>query len=208
MARNFLYDGVVGLDFCDLSKKDALEVLKMRNHKSVSQWMYSAQITQKAHFDFIKKLRKNSASLYWLFKYDSLLLGVGSLTRININHKHAYIGIYKNPELYNDVNLDSNCVDSGLDSNKNLDSSSCQNLKQNPSQNLSAGKKILETLEKIAFYDFGLHSLHLEVMESNAKAIRFYERNGYKLEGKLKDFMKKDNAFIDVLIYGKILNYK
>ena len=199
MARNFLYDGVAGLDFCDLSKKDALEVLKMRNHKSVSQWMYSAQITQKAHFDFIKKLRKNSASLYWLFKYDSLLLGVGSLTRININHKHAYIGIYKNPELYNDAILDSN---------KDLDSSSCQNLKQNPSQNLSAGKMILESLEKIAFYDFGLHSLHLEVMESNSKAIRFYERNGYKLEGKLKDFIKKDNAFIDVLIYGKILNYK
>lgn len=199
MARNFLYDGVLGLDFCAMNKKDALKTLEMRNHRNVAQWMYSAQITQKAHFDFIKKLRKNSASSYWLFKYDSLLLGVGSLTRININHKHAYIGIYKNPELYKDVNLDSNCansVDSGLDSNS----------RQNLRQNLNAGKMILETLEKIAFYDFGLHSLHLEVMESNSKAIRFYERNGYKLEGKLKDFIKKDNAFIDVLIYGKILN--
>lgn len=199
MARNFLYDGVLGLDFCAMNKKDALKTLEMRNHRNVAQWMYSAQITQKAHFDFIKKLRKNSASSYWLFKYDSLLLGVGSLTRININHKHAYIGIYKNLELYKDVNLDSNCadsVDSGLDSNS----------RQNLRQNLNAGKMILETLEKIAFYDFGLHSLHLEVMESNSKAIRFYERNGYKLEGKLKDFIKKDNAFIDVLIYGKILN--
>ncbi len=199
MARNFLYDGVLGLDFCAMNKKDALKTLEMRNHRNVAQWMYSAQITQKAHFDFIKKLRKNSASFYWLFKYDSLLLGVGSLTRININHKHAYIGIYKNPELYKDVNLDSNCadsVDSGLDSNSH----------QNLRQNLNAGKMILETLEKIAFYDFGLHSLHLEVMESNSKAIRLYERNGYKLEGKLKDFIKKDNAFIDVLIYGKILN--
>ncbi len=65
------------------------------------------------------------------------------------------------------------------------------------------GGAILKALEFIAFEEFQLNSLHLEVMEDNFKAIAFYEKNHYELEGRLKGFISKDKGFIDVLLYYK-----
>ncbi|MGN8440662.1 UDP-4-amino-4,6-dideoxy-N-acetyl-beta-L-altrosamine N-acetyltransferase [Helicobacter pylori] len=65
------------------------------------------------------------------------------------------------------------------------------------------GETILKALEFIAFEEFQLNSLHLEVMENNFKAIAFYEKNHYELEGRLKGFISKEKEFIDVLLYYK-----
>ena len=59
---------------------------------------------------------------------------------------------------------------------------------------------------KIAYKDFGLHCLFLEVIESNKQAINFYEKNNYEKQGILKDFIRKDKEFKDVFIYSKILD--
>lgn len=40
-------------------------------------------------------------------------------------------------------------------------------------------------------------------MENNFKAIAFYEKNHYELEGRLKGFISKEKEFIDVLLYYK-----
>ncbi|GAD19352.1 UDP-4-amino-4,6-dideoxy-N-acetyl-beta-L-altrosamine N-acetyltransferase [Helicobacter fennelliae] len=172
MPKNFLYDDIYALDFCLMDTRDVRSVWEMRNDALVSHWMYSQHISFESHIEFIQSLNHDPKRIYWLFKQGVHLLGVGSLSRIDIIHKHAYIGIYKNPK-------------DSLIHNK--------------------GTLILQTLEKIAHQEFGLHSLHLEVLDSNARAIRFYKRNGYCKEGVLKDFIKKDNAFVDTLIYGKIL---
>ncbi|PAF54036.1 UDP-4-amino-4,6-dideoxy-N-acetyl-beta-L-altrosamine N-acetyltransferase [Helicobacter sp. 13S00482-2] len=150
-----------------MNEQDSESVLNFRNHPETSKWMYSKNISKESHLNFISMLKNNSTSYYWLMKKAEVLLGVGSITRINSTHKHAYLGIYKNPLLKH------------------------------------AGKEILKCLEHIGFKEFCLHTLHLEVLESNQRAIIFYENHHYIYEGKLLDFVLKNNQYENVLIYGK-----
>lgn len=177
MAKNFLHNGIYALDFTLMDKKDSIYVLEMRNQPEVARFMLTSHITKDGHFNFIKGLKNNQKSVYWLVKKNDKILGVASLSRINLTHKNAYIGIYKNPFL-----------DARDQTNQDI------------------GTQILHTLEYIAFSEFCLHSLHLEVLESNTKAIAFYEKNGYKYGGKLADFIYRDERYHTALIYSKITN--
>lgn len=176
--KSFFYDDIYAIDFCLLSADEINYVFKMRNNEKISKFMYSKNITFDNHLNFINNLKDSKNSIYWLFKYGLDVLGVANLSRIDLANSHAYVGIYKNPFL-----------DSGYKIN-----------------NLSAGKLILNMLEKIAYKDFGLHCLFLEVIESNKQAINFYEKNNYEKQGILKDFIRKDKEFKDVFIYSKILD--
>lgn len=186
MAKNFFYNEIYALDFTLMDKKDSLYVLQMRNHAQVAQYMYSSHISKQGHTDFIKGLKNNQKSAYWLLKKRGEILGVASLSRINLTHKNAYIGIYKNPF------LDEVAQAKVLAKSASI------------SVGISVGAEILATLEHIAFSEFCLHSLHLEVLESNAKAIRFYEKNGYKYGGKLLDFIYRNEFYHNALLYSKI----
>lgn len=195
MAKNFFYNEIYALDFTLMDKKDSLYVLQMRNHAQVAQYMYSSHISKQGHTDFIKGLKNNQKSAYWLLKKRGEILGVASLSRINLTHKNAYIGIYKNPFL-------DACAQT-----KVLAKSTCTGVSSHSSGDfagISVGAEILATLEHIAFSEFCLHSLHLEVLESNAKAIRFYEKNGYKYGGKLVDFIYRNEFYHNALLYSKI----
>ncbi len=100
MAKVFEFDGIRAVNFIDLDKEEIYRVLSFRNHPSISKWMYhSAIISVQAHLDFIENLKNTPSNVYWLFKQDDVILGVGSLTRVNIGHKNARLGLYKNPEL-------------------------------------------------------------------------------------------------------------
>lgn len=207
MAKNFFYNEIYALDFTLMDKKDSLYVLQMRNHAQVAQYMYSSHISKQGHTDFIKGLKNNQKSAYWLLKKGGEILGVASLSRINFTHKNAYIGIYKNPFLdacaQAKVLAKSTCT--GLSSHASGDSASNSSGTSSDSfVGISVGAEILATLEHIAFSEFCLHSLHLEVLESNAKAIRFYEKNGYKYGGKLVDFIYRNEFYHNALLYSKI----
>ncbi|WP_043902656.1 UDP-4-amino-4,6-dideoxy-N-acetyl-beta-L-altrosamine N-acetyltransferase [Helicobacter cetorum] len=167
MNKNMYYQNIQIINFTQMSDIEKLLVLEFRNHEQTSLWMYSSCISLKTHLDFIEQLKKSSNQRYFLFKQDDIYLGVGSLTRLNLTHKHGYLGIYKNPFLKN------------------------------------KGSEILKALEFIAFEELGLFTLHLEVMQSNQKAIAFYERHFYQLEGCLKEYIFRNGAFIDVLLYYK-----
>lgn len=182
--RQIWHQGVLGLDFTTLSEADALRVLEMRNDACVARFMYASHITKEAHFSFIESLRGSSASIYWLFKKDRFCLGVGSLSRISIAHKHAYIGIYANPFLSADDKqsiyelVKNERVRNAADSKK-------------ASQKISIGALILDALESYARDSLSLHALYLEVIDTNAHARRFYERHGYVMSGVLKDFIQQ-----------------
>ena len=73
----------------------------------------------------------------------------------------------------------------------------------NPEEKIKdAGKLLGETLLKFAFEYLKLHTLKLEVLEINERAIKFYERLGFKREGILREFAKKGNKWLNVLIMG------
>lgn len=189
------HKGILGLDFTTLDECDIEAVLTMRNDERVSKFMYSKHITHEAHRNFIANLRHNAASKYWLFKSDQILLGVGSLNRISLANKHAYIGIYANPLLTQQER---------------------QHIKENfasSEKSNGIGSMILDALESFAKCDLALHILYLEVLGVNERALRFYERNGYVYCGILQDYIyrsdvRAEGTFYDVRIYAKQLATK
>jgi len=66
------------------------------------------------------------------------------------------------------------------------------------------GRLLLEGLKEIAFNKMKLHSLKLEVMDNNEKAINFYKKSGFNEEGRLKEFVFKDGQWHDVIVMGII----
>lgn len=74
----------------------------------------------------------------------------------------------------------------------------------NPSMK-GVGCLLIECLKKLAFNIVNLHTLKLEVIDSNEQAINFYKKSGFIEEGQLKEFVFKDGRWHDVIVMG-ILN--
>ncbi len=71
--------------------------------------------------------------------------------------------------------------------------------------NLSGvGELLMDSLKEIAFKIAKLHTLKLEVIETNKEAIRFYKKMGFKEEGRLKEFVYRDGKWLDVIIMGLV----
>jgi UDP-4-amino-4,6-dideoxy-N-acetyl-beta-L-altrosamine N-acetyltransferase len=64
------------------------------------------------------------------------------------------------------------------------------------------GQKLLDALFYLAFDLLKLHTLKLEVLSINDRAIKFYKKFGFKEEGVLREFVQRDNDVIDVIIMG------
>jgi UDP-4-amino-4,6-dideoxy-N-acetyl-beta-L-altrosamine N-acetyltransferase len=73
----------------------------------------------------------------------------------------------------------------------------------NPILNVSGiGNTLIEYLKELAFKKARLHTLKLEVIDLNERAINFYKKFGFKKEGRLKEFVFKDKKWYDVIIMG------
>lgn len=70
------------------------------------------------------------------------------------------------------------------------------------SQVKGKGTLLMQMLIHIAFTVFVLHTLKLEVLATNEKAFAFYEKFGFTQEGILREFVFRDNKWIDVIIMG------
>lgn len=66
----------------------------------------------------------------------------------------------------------------------------------------AAGSLLIKCLKGIAFDIAQLHTLKLEVIEDNEKALNFYKKSGFKKEGKLKDYVFKNGKYENVIIMG------
>ncbi len=62
-------------------------------------------------------------------------------------------------------------------------------------QKQGAGTQMVARLLEIAFGTMGLHRLELRVFDFNQAAIRCYEKNGFLIEGHLRDYRRVDGAF-------------
>ena len=64
------------------------------------------------------------------------------------------------------------------------------------------GNLLIKCVKKLAFEVAELHTLKLEVIDNNIKAINFYKKSGFSEEGRLKEFVFKDGQWHDVRIMG------
>lgn len=70
------------------------------------------------------------------------------------------------------------------------------------------GTVLMEALHYLAFSVIGLHTLKLEVIEINDRAISLYKKCGYTEEGRLHQFIYRDNNYYDMIIMGILANDK
>lgn len=66
------------------------------------------------------------------------------------------------------------------------------------------GKALVDKLVKHAFKILKMHRIYLEVFADNEKALKLYEKYGFKKEGILRDKILKNGVFKDVLIMSII----
>ncbi len=68
----------------------------------------------------------------------------------------------------------------------------------------SKGRILIGLIKKTAFDVLNLHTLRLEVMENNQKAIELYNQAGFEVEGTLRDYVFRDNRWYNVIIMSQI----
>lgn len=64
-----------------------------------------------------------------------------------------------------------------------------------------------ETVKLICDFAFGelqIHKLHAQVNAANIGSSRVLEKNGFELEGRLRDYHFVDGQYYDSLLYGKL----
>lgn len=66
--------------------------------------------------------------------------------------------------------------------------------------NQGYGTEVMQLLLKHGFETLNLNRVALEVFDNNPRAIRSYEKAGFVLEGRKRQSMFKDGAYVDVLI--------
>lgn len=68
------------------------------------------------------------------------------------------------------------------------------------------GYLLIRCIKNLAFEIAGLHTLKLEVIDNNQKAIDFYKKSGFNEEGKLKEFVFRNDQWHDVIVMGIVKN--
>jgi ribosomal-protein-alanine N-acetyltransferase len=66
------------------------------------------------------------------------------------------------------------------------------------------GSECVALMSDYAFESLNLHKLHASVVDANIGSARILEKNGYELEGRLKDHYFIENKYYDALLFGKI----
>ncbi len=64
------------------------------------------------------------------------------------------------------------------------------------------GTEALRLALRYAFRDLGLHKVYLRVLEYNARAIRAYEKCGFRIEGRLRQEMQVEGRWHDLVYMG------
>ena len=188
---DFAFENLVAVNFVNLDKFSAIEVLKARN--AVREFMLtSREIGEAEHFRFIESLRNDKRNAYFaVYECESsdkirhceaheqsevqrsnpqahtIFLGVVCLNQIDLSNKNAFLGIYAN-------------------------------LIANPTAN--NGANLLKILKFIAFDELNLHALYAKVLSTNSRALRFYDKNGFVRCGKLIEAIKRGDKFLDLEI--------
>ena len=192
-----MFENMVAINFINLDNARACEVLEARN--AVSEFMLTNRKISKAeHFKFIESLRNNK--------------------------NNAYFAVYEKDKIA-ESRLDSAKQVDSAPSTNGANSTNLQNLCGvicfNPidlanknaffgiySKGKNNGAKLLQILRFIAFEGLNLHILYAKVLSTNARAIRFYEKNGFVRCGGLPEALKRDDKFIDLEIWALKNNAK
>ena len=189
---DFVFENMVAINFVNLDNARACEVLEARN--AVGEFMLTHRKISKAeHFRFIDSLRGNKNSAYFAVyeKYKIAESRLDSANKINPSLQEKaqnLLGVI----CFNSLDLANKNAFFGIYSARGENN----------------GAKLLQILRFIAFEGLNLHILYAKVLHTNARAIRFYEKNGFVRCGRLFEAVKRGVEFIDLEIWALKNNAK
>ena len=64
------------------------------------------------------------------------------------------------------------------------------------------GSEVLQLLLRYAFTELNLHRVALNVFEHNPRAIHLYEKTGFTVEGRAREFLNRDGRRWDMIFMG------
>ncbi len=64
------------------------------------------------------------------------------------------------------------------------------------------GEDALRTILKFSFHELGLNRIGLSVLDYNERAIKLFEKLGFKHEGRLREAYFTDGKFHDIIVMG------
>jgi ribosomal-protein-alanine N-acetyltransferase len=70
------------------------------------------------------------------------------------------------------------------------------------------GTECVALISDFAFESLNLHKLHASVVDANIGSARILEKNGYMLEGELKDHFFIEGKYYNAFLFGKIQTKK
>jgi ribosomal-protein-alanine N-acetyltransferase len=70
--------------------------------------------------------------------------------------------------------------------------------------NKGYGTEAVALVSDFSFTTLRLHKIHASVVDVNIGSARILEKNGYQMEGRLRDNYYIENSYYDALLYGKI----
>jgi ribosomal-protein-alanine N-acetyltransferase len=66
------------------------------------------------------------------------------------------------------------------------------------------GTEAVVLMNDFSFNSLSLHKLHACVVDANIGSARVLEKNGFKLEGRVKDYYFIDGSYYDQMLFGKL----
>ncbi|MBC7419434.1 MAG: UDP-4-amino-4,6-dideoxy-N-acetyl-beta-L-altrosamine N-acetyltransferase [Bdellovibrio sp.] len=75
---------------------------------------------------------------------------------------------------------------------------------KNPADTIKdSAKELMRVLLSVTFDQLNLHTLKLEVFSDNPRAVNFYNKCGFNQEGRLREFIKReDKVWADLILMG------
>lgn len=66
------------------------------------------------------------------------------------------------------------------------------------------GTEAVELMSNFAFETLNLHKLHACVVDGNVGSARILEKNGFEMEGRIKDYYFIEDMYYNELIFGRL----
>ena len=71
-------------------------------------------------------------------------------------------------------------------------------------QGQGCGQALMSAVLELADSWMNLHRIELQVYTDNERGMRLYERNGFEIEGRLKDYAFREGSYVDVYTMARL----
>ena len=158
-----------------------LRELKKKDAKFMLEWMHDSNVSEVFDKDFSS------------FTTEDVISFISHNKKDDKNHHFAIVD--ENDEYLGTISLKNVSED---------DNAEYAIVLRSKAHGLGIAKKASNELLEIGFDQLKLEKIYLNVLATNPRAIRFYEKMGFKKEGIARKHKKHNQQYVDLLWFGML----